>query len=57
MAELYQLNEQVRYEICYFEDGSLRTIFLEAECRDEALQRYSEQGSHLNDLYSIRPDK
>ncbi|MGF1755811.1 RNA helicase [Vibrio makurazakiensis] len=57
MAELCQLNGQVEYEVCYFEDGSLKTILLEAECRDEALQIYSEQGCHLNDLYSIRPDK
>lgn len=56
MAAIPQLDENIEYEFCYFDDGEFNRIQIVAASREDAMAEYLEQGRHINELYSIRPD-
>ena len=57
MAAVPENTSALEYELCYFDDGKVTTMTIIASNRQEAMTWYLNEGKHLNDLYSIRPDE
>ncbi|EGU44635.1 MULTISPECIES: hypothetical protein [Vibrio] len=57
MAAIPENTSALEYELCYFDDGKVTTMTIIASNRQEAMTWYLNEGKHLNDLYSIRPDE
>ncbi|MDA0154484.1 RNA helicase [Vibrio sp. Makdt] len=57
MTAIPENTSALEYELCYFDDGKVTTMTIIASNRQEAMTWYLNEGKHLNDLYSIRPDE